>query len=236
MVIVREIGTPGPPNEAIGGVPTIHYLDFLSRGRGQVVRLFCEDAEIAFKDHRWTPEDFMATDVSKYNPTRSLPAVEVDGQLLTQSIPILRLWSAKLGKYDGKTLEERYFVDLISDITADWRTNFVDSLFTTTPEGVVSNSNKEAFETHKSFFISKFVNGIESHLSKYPFSQNGPFVLGSEVTYADFQIWQIYHDEKAFGTPIDEIFAKTPRLKQLLEAVEARPNVSAYLASNRYLG
>ena len=78
------------------------------------------------------------------------------------------------------------------------------------------------------------MNGIESHLSKSPFAQGGPFVLGPEVTYADFQIWQVYHDEKAFGAPIDEIFAKsTPRLKQLVQAVETRPNVKAYFASDR---
>jgi len=234
---VREIGTPGPANDAIGGVPTVHYLDFASKGRGQVIRLFCEDAEIAFKDHRWSPEDLSATDFAKYNPTRSLPAVELDGKLLTQSIPILRFWCTKLGRYDGKTPEERYFVDLISDITADWRTSFVDSLFTRSAKGTGFNENKEAYKHHKDFFIPKFVNGIESHLSKSPFAQTGPFVLGSEITYADFQIWQIYHDEKALGSPIEEIFAKsTPRLKQLVEAVQARPNVKAFLASDRYLG
>lgn len=33
-------GTERAANKAIGGVPTIHYFDFQSRGRGQVVRLF----------------------------------------------------------------------------------------------------------------------------------------------------------------------------------------------------
>jgi hypothetical protein len=32
-------GTESAANKAIGGVPTIHYFDFQSRGRGQVVRL-----------------------------------------------------------------------------------------------------------------------------------------------------------------------------------------------------
>jgi hypothetical protein len=32
-------GNKSAANKAIGGVPTIHYFDFQSRGRGQAVRL-----------------------------------------------------------------------------------------------------------------------------------------------------------------------------------------------------
>jgi len=32
-------GTENAANKSIGGVPIIHYFDFQSRGRGQVVRL-----------------------------------------------------------------------------------------------------------------------------------------------------------------------------------------------------
>jgi len=202
-----------------------------------MVRLFFEDAQIAFKDSRWTPEDLKGDDILKYNPTRSLPAVELGGKLYTQSIPTLRYWCTKLGKYDGKTPEERYFVDLISDITADWRTNFVDSLIVVTETGTQPNANKEVFEHHKNFYLSKFANGIESHLSKSPLAQGGPYVLGSEITYADFQIWQVYHDEKIFGTQIDDLFTKSnPRLKKLVDAVGSRPNLKAYFASDRYFG
>jgi glutathione S-transferase len=238
MVKVRDIGTPGPANDTLGGVPAIYYWDLASKGRGEVLRLFCEDAEIAFKDHRWSLEDSsLTTDIYKFNPTRSLPAVELGGKIYTQSIPILRFWCTKLGKYDGKSHEDRYFVDLISDITTDWRTSCIDSLFTTTATGLVPNSNKEIFEHHKDILLPKFAIGINSHLSKFPSAQAGPFVLGPEVTYADFQIWQVYHDEQAFGAPVDDILAKSaPRLKQLVEAVEARPNVKAYFASDRYFG
>ena len=39
MPTMKIIGTESATNKAIGGVPTIHYFDFQSRGRGQVVRL-----------------------------------------------------------------------------------------------------------------------------------------------------------------------------------------------------
>ena len=37
MPTTSQVGTPSAANDAIGGVPTIHYLDFASRGRGQYV-------------------------------------------------------------------------------------------------------------------------------------------------------------------------------------------------------
>lgn len=42
MPTVKTVGTPGAANEAIGGVPEIHYFDFYSKGRGQVNRLMFE--------------------------------------------------------------------------------------------------------------------------------------------------------------------------------------------------
>ena len=53
----KQIGQESENNRKIGGVPTIHYFDFQSRGRGQVVRLLWEDAEISYTDVRYTFEE-----------------------------------------------------------------------------------------------------------------------------------------------------------------------------------
>ena len=50
MPTTNKYGKEGAANKAIGGIPTMHYLDFQSRGRGQVVRLLWEDAGIAYED------------------------------------------------------------------------------------------------------------------------------------------------------------------------------------------
>lgn len=42
MPQTADVGTRSAANEAIGGVPTVHYFDFASKGRGQVMRLFFE--------------------------------------------------------------------------------------------------------------------------------------------------------------------------------------------------
>lgn len=54
MPVSREIGVASEANKKIGGVPSIYYFDFLSRGRGEVLRLFFEDAGIAFTDVRFS--------------------------------------------------------------------------------------------------------------------------------------------------------------------------------------
>lgn len=134
-------GTESAANKAIGGVPTIHYYDFQSRGRGQVVRLMLivrrtifssvrdthtqvQDAGAAYKDIRYTfdewPEHKRSGAVAEMNPTGNIPIIEMpDGKILTQSYTILRHWARQMGGYDGKTEDEKYWVDAICDIVID---------------------------------------------------------------------------------------------------------------------
>ena len=127
------VGHPTEANNTIGGIPAIHYLDFLSRGRGQVVRLFCEDAGIAYQDIRYSIEEFKDLNesaVPRKNPAKTLPVVELNGKILTQSYAILRHLARLLGKYDGETEEEKYWADAICDIGIDCklRTHPLESL------------------------------------------------------------------------------------------------------------
>jgi len=232
MSRTTEIGTPSKGNEAIGGVPTVYYFDYLSRGRGEVLRLFLEDAGIAFKDYRFSFEDYNAQaksgEILKLNPLKSLPVVEIAGAKYAQSYPLLRLWAHQLGKYDGKTDLERYYVDAITDIASDWRSKFVDSAFRATNDGMGPNENQKEIEYHKSFTIPKFASALNTHLTTNPLSSGGPFVLGNQISYADFVIFQISHDDGWAGLDTN------PRLKELVEAVKIRPRIAEYFKSNRY--
>ena len=122
MPSTKKVGTPGDANAAIGGVPTIHYLDFKSRGRGQVVRLLFEDAGIAYEDVRYPDDEFpKAKDskISEMNPTKTIPVIELNGKILTQSYAIIRHFGRLLGKYDGETEDEKYWADAMCDIAID---------------------------------------------------------------------------------------------------------------------
>ncbi|KAJ1306186.1 hypothetical protein OPQ81_010895 [Rhizoctonia solani] len=232
MSRVRDIGTPSEANKAIGGVPTLYYFDFLSRGRGEVIRLFFEDAGIAFKDHRIAFDDYNAQvksgDITKLNPLKSLPVVEIGDAKYAQSYAMLRLFARQLGKYDGKNDLERYYVDAINDIASDWRTKFIDSAFQSTEAGIGPKENQDDLKHHKSFIGPKFAAALDTHLRTNPLSDGGPFVLGKEITYADFVIFQIAHDEDWAGLDAN------PRLNELIQAVKARPRLAEYFQSDRY--
>ncbi len=68
-------------------------------------------------------------------------------------------------------------------------------------------------------------------MASNPLSASGPYTLGATITYADFVLYQIYHDEREIGG-ID--LTDAPHLKALVQAMEARPNIKAYMASDRY--
>lgn len=118
----KQVFQPGENNTKIGGVPTIHYFDFQSRGRGQVLRLLWEDADISYTDVRYNFEEYPKhkdTTIADLNPTSTIPVVELNGQILTQSYAILRRFARQLGAYDGKTEEEKYWADAMCDIASD---------------------------------------------------------------------------------------------------------------------
>ena len=79
------------------------------------------------------------------------------------------------------------------------------------------------------------MEAIEANLAANELSQQGPFVIGKTVTYADFVLYQICHDE---GLTKDgrKKMQEFPRLIKLVDAMEARPNIKTFLQSDRYLG
>lgn len=122
MPSTKTYGTEGAANKSIGGVPTIHYFDFQSRGRGQVVRLLWEDAGISYQDVRYTFEEYpeyKKSRIQQLNPTATIPVVELNGKILTQSYAMLRHFGRLLGAYDGQTEEEKYWTDAMCDIAID---------------------------------------------------------------------------------------------------------------------
>ncbi len=182
MPTTKDYGTEGAANKAIGGVPTVHYFDFGSKGRGQVLRLMLEvslagarlvssclsassaqrsspvffvpihltfsvhapllrhlytsllgywcsatdqslqDAGIAYKDVRYSFEEYpewKRSQLFDYNPLGTIPVIELNGRILTQSYAILRHWARQLGEYEGKTEEEKYWADAVCDATLD---------------------------------------------------------------------------------------------------------------------
>ncbi|KAJ6124199.1 hypothetical protein N7471_011516 [Penicillium samsonianum] len=200
--------------------PTIyHDLDFGRLGRGELVNLFLKDAGLDFKhvlypfDNAW-PETSEKLRQSGLTRTGQLPALEYGGSVITQHIPILRYLSRDLGAYDGNTNWEKYLVDAVADIYIDWRSQWVANL-------------KEVTEPYKKDYAPKYYD----LLAQYYSDVDGPYLLGDTVTYADFAVYQSIDNDTRTGTIPATL---PPALTKLVEAFEARPNISAYIELHRH--
>ncbi|KAK1148529.1 hypothetical protein N8T08_009535 [Aspergillus melleus] len=195
-------------------VPVYHYFDLGRLGRGEVVKLFLMDAGIEVKEVRYPYDETWAENSKKLQQqgitrTRKLPALEHQGMILTQHIPILRFFARELGRYDGRTNAEKFVVDAVSDIYIDWRSRWVANL-----------TGKS--DTYKNEVAPEYYNLLD----QYYRDQAGPYLLGDSVTYADFAVYQSIDNDERTGTLPSCLPESLVRFK---EAFEQRPNVAAYL-------
>jgi glutathione S-transferase len=95
---------------------------------------------------------------------------------------------------------------------------------------------KETYPEHCKTTRPRFMQALETHLKTHDLSKSGPYVIGKNITYADMVLYQILHDENLTQEGRKGIKNDYPRLTQLVDAVESRPNVKAFLESDRYRG
>lgn len=94
---------------------------------------------------------------------------------------------------------------------------------------------EETYPEHQKTARPRFLKALETHLKTHDLSTSGPYITGKNVTYADMVLYQICHDENLTQEGRKGL-KDYPRLVELVDAVEARPNVKAFLQSDRYLG
>ncbi|KAG4438589.1 hypothetical protein IFR05_005913 [Cadophora sp. M221] len=209
--------------------PKDKMQEFLETWKGTYA---IEDAGAAYKDIRYTfdewPEYKRTGPIAEMNPTGNIPIIEMPNRkILTQSYAILRHWSRQMGGYDGKTEDEKYWVDAICDIVVDWRTLFISAFF--------SDNQKVDYPKHQQGDRARYLKAIETHLKGSDISRRGPFVAGKEITYADLVFFQLLHDENLIQDGRKGL-EEYPRLVQLVDAVQSRPNIRKFFDSDAYLG
>jgi len=196
--------------------PVLYYFNLGSKGRGVVVRLFLRELRIEFEDKRYAYDETWPARGKEFQEkglslTRKLPVLEIDNHILSQHIPILRYLSRSVGSYDGTSNYDKWLVDAASDIYVDWRAQWVANL-----SGEARNYASETVP----YFHSIWDNLYSRH--------TGPYLLGNQVTYVDFAIFQALDNDEAVGT----LPASIPEsLKTLRQAISQRPNVKEYIAA-----
>ncbi|KAH7217497.1 hypothetical protein BKA60DRAFT_491673 [Fusarium oxysporum] len=191
-----------------------HYLAIGKLGRGEVVKLFMIDAGIKFeerlyaRDTTW-PETKEKLKKQGLTRTGQLPSVEYKGKVLTGHVPILRYLSRELGAYDGTTNDDKYLVDLVSDIYVDWRVQWVANLKGLNPD-----------------YKEKDAPPYYELLGQYYAEREGPYLLGDTVSYADFAVY-VSLDNDIRTKTLPETLPES--IVKFRNAFEARPNIAAYI-------
>ncbi|KAL2669960.1 hypothetical protein Neosp_015126 [[Neocosmospora] mangrovei] len=191
-----------------------HYLAIGKLGRGEVVKLFLIDAGIDFEERLYRRDDTWPETkerLKKQGLTRNgqVPALEYKGLVLTGHIPILRFLSRDLGEYDGSTNQDKYLVDVVSDIYVDWRVHWVTNL---------KGPNSE----YKDKIAPQYYDLIASFYA----DREGPYLLGDAVSYADFAVYVSIDNDARTGTLPATLPASLARFQT---AFDARPNIAGYV-------
>jgi glutathione S-transferase len=204
-------------------MPDIKLTYFNAPGRAEAVRVVFFLAGVPFDDHRLSFQEFGALKAAGAFPLGSVPVLEVDGRVITQTAAMLR-YGARLG---GTNLyPSDPFEALIVDSALD---TFNDTLSNALLPSLYERDLEKKLELRKVFAAEPLVRAcgyVEGLLAL----SEGPFLLGSSLSIADIPIGlQILQILKGGLDGVDEShLAPYPKLVALARAYEAHPGVLAY--------
>ncbi|RKP08069.1 hypothetical protein THASP1DRAFT_8449, partial [Thamnocephalis sphaerospora] len=160
----------------------VHFFDVPGHGRVGSLYLLLSDAGVQHESHRhqrseW-PSQRGAFIESEKSPYGGLPVVEIGNQAYSQLIPTLRYLSQRLGKYHAHNADDTYLVDAAADVASDWQKRHNTLIFhPATPE-----VRRKFVEEER----PRFIHALDTYLGRH---DSGPYLLGSEISYADFYIY-----------------------------------------------
>ncbi|KAF7559437.1 hypothetical protein G7046_g4728 [Stylonectria norvegica] len=217
-------------------------------GRGEFVRLLFEESGVPYTDHSKTPDKVVPTILSligpkhigdAVNPPIFAPPILKHGDLLIhQSSNILLYLAPKLGlaPKDGTAI---FHLNQVVLTIQDGLVNELHDTHHPVSTGAYYEDQKpQAKEKAKDFLaerLPKYLLYVQRVLNAKT-SGSGPWLYGDELTYADLVLFQCLDGTKyAFPKTVAKLqeSGNYDGVFKLYDAVKERPNIKAYLASNR---
>jgi glutathione S-transferase len=205
------------------------------QGRGEFVRLALEEAAADYVDVARGPRGTAAmmrlmAGKGTATPSFAPPFVVAGRQVVGQTANILLFLGARLG-LAPKSEAGRLWVHQIQLTIAD----FVDEVHDTHhPLGPMRYYEEQLAPARlrsaefREQRAPKYLGYFEDLLA------SGAYVAGRRLSYADLSLFQIVEGLRyAFPKAMGRLERKLPRLVALHDKVAARPNIRAYLASDR---
>lgn len=205
-------------------MPKIVLTYFDAPGRAEPIRIALFIAGLPFEDRRLKFPEYAALKEQGAFPLGSVPTLEVDGVVMTQTAAMLR-YIARVGNtnlYPSKPFDA-FVVDSALD-------SFNDTLSHALRPSLMERDITKKLEMRAEFVagpMQKVFGYVEGLLERF----GGPFLGGSEMSIADLVIAQQVSQIRAGvldGITV-ETLAPYPRLNALTDAYLHHPSIVAYL-------
>ncbi|CAH1163517.1 unnamed protein product [Phaedon cochleariae] len=188
----------------------VHYFHFT--GRAEPIRMLLRYGGIPFTDNRIRFEDWPKTKQSM--PLEQLPALEIEGDLIPQSVAICR-YLAKIVQLDGRDERENLKIDISVETLSDLLRKLVDYAH----EKTMKTESAENFVNET---LPYFLSRLEQQAMK-----NRGYIALNRLTWADIIFVCLYEDAANFVER--DIIADYPNL------LEVRKNVLAVSAIREWI-
>ena len=216
----------------------LYYWDGL-QGRGEFVRLALEEAAIPYDDvarlKKGMPALMASLDGGQVDhPSFAPPVLQAGGMLIGQTSNILQFLGARHG-LAPRAEEGRLWANQLQLTICDIVAEAHDTHHPISTGKYYEDQKKEAKARAKDFRlhrIPKFLDYFEGVVARNP--GKGGWAIGSRLTYVDLSLFQLIEGLRyAFPKTMNKLAPSYPALTALHEQVAARPNIAAYVASER---
>lgn len=216
------------------------------QGRGEFVRLVLEDAGASYDDVARLPEDrgggidaiialLRRRDMA--TPPFAPPIIEHDDLYIGQTATICRYLGLRLG-LAPESQSDRWRAEHLQLTIADFVDEIHDTHHPIAGSLYYEDQKDEALKRAQLFRterMPKYLGYFERIVAGNQAS-GGQWAVGAHCTHVDLSLFQVVAGLKyAFPNVLDSVSAKYARLFALHDRVAQRPNIAAYLDSERRL-
>ena len=206
------------------------------QGRGEYVRLALEEAGAAYSDVARSGNDTGAMmkmmETAKGTPPFAPPFLKAGKLVIGQTANILLYLGSRHG-LAPKAEAGRLWVHQLQLTIADFVGEVHDTHHPLGPSLYYEDQRAPAKKRSGEFWnerVPKYLGYFERLVS----DSGGTFTTGRRVTYVDLSLFQIVEGLRyAFPKRMRKFEREIPKLAELRDRVAARPNVKAYLESDR---
>ena len=206
------------------------------QGRGEYVRLALEEAAADYADvarsERGVAAMLRMMEQERGTPPFAPPFLRAGKRVIGQTANILLYLGSRHG-LAPKSEASKLWVHQLQLTIADFVLEIHDTHHPLGPSLYYEDQQAEAKKRTGEFWkerVPKFLCYFEGLLK----NNGGAYVTGRKLTYVDLSLFQIVAGLRyAFPKRMKGFERKIPRLCELHDRVASRPNIKAYLASDR---